>query len=58
MTPDMQWAVGQLLQQAERRFYGKVIVSFEAGSVSLIRVEQTLKPPPAEANGREADTPA
>lgn len=41
----MKWLLDLLTQLKEEQWYGKVTLSFEAGKVTLVRKEETLKPP-------------
>ena len=43
--PSAVWAVSHLSGARNAGFYGKITIQFEAGSVVLIRKEQTQKPP-------------
>lgn len=42
---DFTWLLSQLKRLAEEQFYGKLSISFENGKISVLRKEETLKPP-------------
>jgi len=45
MTPTREWLDKHLNNLENSRFYGKVTLSFEAGSITTVKKEETLKPP-------------
>lgn len=40
----MNWLIKLLTDLSARKFFGKVIISFEDGKVQLVKKEETLKP--------------
>lgn len=52
IEPDLQWVRSEVLDRMKRRFYGRLVISFEAGRVTLMKVEETLKPPPGAPKER------
>lgn len=40
-----KWFLGILKDLIKHNFYGKIIVEFQDGVISLVRKEETLKPP-------------
>lgn len=45
MTPTREWLAKHLDNLENSRFYGKVTLSFEAGNITTVKKEETLKPP-------------
>lgn len=45
MTPTQEWIAAHINNLVESRFYGKVTLSFEAGNITTVKKEETLKPP-------------
>jgi len=41
----MKWLIDLIQSLQEVAWYGKLTISFEAGKVTLVRKEETLKPP-------------
>lgn len=41
----MHWILDILSDLKSKGFYGKVTLQFEAGKVTVVRKEETLKPP-------------
>jgi len=41
----LEWLLKILNNLVKTRFYGKIILQFEAGNITLIKKEETLKPP-------------
>ena len=44
----MSWVVDVIKKISSEKFYGKIILQFEAGKIVLIRKEETIKPPRTE----------
>lgn len=42
------WVIGKIREVSRERFYGKLILSFEAGKLVHLKREETMKPPKAE----------
>lgn len=40
------WVLDLLSELRNKGFYGKVTLQFEAGKVTVVRKEETIKPPP------------
>jgi len=47
MNDNQQWFNDILKQLQEEHFYGKLVLEMKDGLVSLVRREETLKPPPS-----------
>lgn len=45
MTPTQEWLAVHINNLVESRFYGKVTLQFEAGNITTVKKEETLKPP-------------
>jgi len=41
----MKWLLDIIKTLMDQGWYGKLIISIEAGKVTLVRKEETLKPP-------------
>lgn len=41
----MKWILDLLTKLRDSRWYGKITIHFEAGTITFIRKEETLKPP-------------
>ena len=41
----MEWIFAVIKQLSSMGWYGKLVISFEGGKVTLVRKEETLKPP-------------
>lgn len=41
----MKWLLSVIKSLSESGWYGKLVISFEAGRITLVRKEETLKPP-------------
>jgi len=41
----MQWIKEVIQALMDNGWYGKLVISFEAGKITLVRKEETLKPP-------------
>ena len=50
MTPTKEWLTEQVDNLVKTRFYGKVTLSFEAGNITTVKKEETLKPPVPATN--------
>ena len=48
MTPTQEWLNKHLETLEKSRFYGKVTLSFEAGNITTVKKEETIKPPKNE----------
>lgn len=44
MTKTLTWLLSLLQELIERRFYGKLTIQLEAGRVTVVKQEETLKP--------------
>ena len=40
----MNWAIKIITDLCSRKFYGKLVLSFEAGKVTNIKKEENIKP--------------
>lgn len=45
MTPTQEWIAAHINDLMKTRFYGKVTLSFEAGNITTVKKEETIKPP-------------
>lgn len=41
----MKWLLNLITSLRDAGWYGKLVISFEAGKITLVRKEETLKPP-------------
>ena len=48
MTPTQEWLTAHIDNLVKERFYGKVTLSFEAGNITTVKKEETIKPPKSE----------
>jgi hypothetical protein len=39
------WVTGEINTLRKRNFYGKLVIEWRNGSIVLLRLEETLKPP-------------
>jgi hypothetical protein len=52
MTPPQEWIADHIDNLVKSRFYGKVTLSFEAGNITTVKKEETLKPPKENSSGQ------
>ena len=53
MTPTQEWLTEQVDNLVKSRFYGKVVLQFEAGVIQRLVKEESIEPPGKPPKGKD-----
>lgn len=53
MTPTQEWIAAHINNLVESRFYGKVVLQFEAGVIQRLLKEESFEPPGKPPKGQD-----